>query len=236
MIKKHILFCIFLGMNLLLQAQAPNAFSYQGIAMDQSGNTLSNQAIGIQVSIIPFHPDSLASYTEVHQITTAEDGHFTVSVGRGQIIKGNLAFIDWGLSGQFMEIAMDISGGTNYQFVGATQLLAVPYAFHATFSGNMRGAPGPVGAPGAFGAPGIAGPNPIDCCFGISKGRKGIPGPQGPAGGFGPAGPNGLANLKKTNVLPENPANGQIYLDDGTNRLDGKVGLRYFDVDQWVDL
>ena len=236
MIKKYFLLFVLLGINITLIAQAPNAFSYQGIAMDKAGNALSNQEIGVQISIIPYHPDSTASYTETHQIMTAEDGHFTVFVGRGQIIKGNLTIVDWGVASHYMEVSMDINGGANYQYVGATQLLSVPYAFHATLSGNMRGAPGPAGPPGPQGAQGVAGPSPIDCCFGINVGPKGIQGPQGPAGAAGPQGLTGLSNLKKTNLLPENPVSGQIYLDDGTNRLDGQIGLRYFDVDHWVDL
>lgn len=236
--KKLIFFCLFALLNSFLIAQAPEAFTYQGIAMDKAGNVIANQQLGIEISIVQDSHDGELLYTEIHNPTTTADGHFTIAVGRGQTLMGFFPRIDWGLHRHFIAIAMDLSGGANYQFVGSTELLAVPYAFHTKVSGNRRGITGPSGPAGPTGATGPTAIHPPDgCCLGNdNKGPDGAPGPSGMAGMPGSPGKAGLANVKKTAIIPDNPVNGQIYLDDGTNRTDGKVGFRYYDINQWIDL
>jgi len=91
-----------------------------------------------------------------------------------------------------------------------------------------------VGSVGEFGDPG---PQPLDCCLGVPpKGEKGDTGPQGPTGPQGLVGLSGLETLRLQNSLPEGPQNGQLYLDDGSNREDNMPGFRYYDVDKWIDL
>lgn len=235
--EKRILLYLFILINFPLLAQVPNAFSYQGVAMDASGNSIGNQQLGVEISIIQDTHDGEIVYTEIHNPTTTESGQFTLAIGRGEIILGQFSEINWGVNRQFIGVSMDLTGGTNYQFIGSTELLSVPYAFHANVSGNRQGPMGPNGQAGLPGEPGNPGILPPDfCCWGDRTGPKGETGPIGPKGETGPLGRAGLANLKKTGVVPNNPANGQIYLDNGTNRGDGKTGLRYFDVNQWVDL
>lgn len=236
--KRYIVFFLFISPFFLLNAQVSNAFSYQGVAMDIAGNAIANQQLGVQISIIQDNHEGEVVYTEIHNPTTTQDGQFTLAIGRGAVVDGQFSAIKWGANRQFIGVSLDLTGGTNYQFIGSTELLAVPYAFHANVSGNRQGPRGPQGAPGDVGETGPPGILPPDFCCGPGdrKGPKGATGPPGPAGLPGPPGKDGLANLKKTATIPSNPANGQIYLDNGTNRSDGKTGLRYFDVNQWVDL
>jgi len=235
--KKYLLFYLLIGINFSLLAQVPNAFSYQGVAMDKSGNAIANQQLAIQISIVQGQHDGAILYTEVHQTTTTEDGQFNLSIGRGRVDVGQFAAINWGVDRHFIGMAMDITGGNNFEFIGSTEVLSVPYAFQANISGNRQGPQGPHGPAGEIGETGDPGIQPPDfCCFGNNKGPKGAQGPEGPAGPKGETGASGLANLKKTATIPSNPENGQIYLDNGSNRGDGKAGLRYFDVNQWVDL
>ncbi len=236
--EKRIFLYLFLLLQFPLIAQIPNAFSYQGVAMDISGNAITNQQLGVQISIIQDEHEGEKAYTEIHNPTTTEAGQFTLAIGRGVVVAGQFSAINWGSNRQFIAVSIDLTGGTNYQFVGSTELLAVPYAFHANVSGNRQGPTGPQGPSGPVGETGDPGILPPDFCCGPSGaiGAKGPTGPAGPSGLPGPPGKDGLANLKKTATIPTNPANGQIYLDNGTNRSDGKTGLRYFDINQWVDL
>ncbi len=235
--EKSIVLYLFILFNLPLLAQVPNAFSYQGVAMDASGNPIGSQQLGVEISIVQDAHDGETVYSEIHHPTTTKDGQFTLAIGRGMMASGQFSEIKWGVNRQFISVSLDLTGGSNYQFIGSTELLSVPYAFHANVSGNRQGPTGSNGLPGDPGPPGDPGILPPDfCCFGDRKGPKGEQGLPGPDGIPGPQGKAGLANLKKTGVIPNNPANGQIYLDNGTNRSDGKTGLRYFDVIQWIDL
>ena len=85
---------------------------------------------------------------------------------------------------------------------------------------------------GAMGATSPVGPP-------CPPGLMGDPGPVGPpgiAGEPGAPGMDGFGILPAQSNLPENPENGDIYMDDGTNRTDGKTGLRQFDGTQWIDI
>jgi uncharacterized protein (TIGR02145 family) len=57
-------------------------------------------------------------------------GVFNLNIGQGNVQSGNFADIDWGTDKYFLNIAMDISGGTNYVDMGTSQLLSVPYSLH----------------------------------------------------------------------------------------------------------
>ena len=138
---------------------------------------------------------------------------------------------------RFLHVSIDSEAGTNYTFAGASEILSVPYAFYAEVALNEKGDIGPQGPPGPVGEHGEPGLLPTDCCLGVAdKGEKGDPGPQGPNGPIGEAGLSGLMTLTMIAAPPSNPEDGQIYLDNGTNRQDGALGFRYFDINNWVDL
>jgi len=95
--------------------------------------------------------------------------------------------------------------------------------------GPLEGPPGPPGLPGPAGDPnGPPGP----------KGDPGPPGPSGPVGSLGAKGPKGSVGIPVQDILsiPPDPLMQNIYLDDGTNRLDGKLGFRYYISGEWKDL
>jgi hypothetical protein len=57
----------------------------------------------------------------------------------------------------FLKVELDPTGGTDYVFMGGSQLISVPYALYAESSGTP-GTPGPAGPSGADGATGATGP------------------------------------------------------------------------------
>ncbi len=224
-----------------IKAQAPIAFSYQGMAMNNDGSPISNQMLGIKITIKTDVDTIPPLYVERHEVVSSETGHFTLSVGRGAYIEGSsfsLSAIAILPDRYFLSVAIDKDGGSDYAFVGASELLSVPYALHAYSAMNKPGPRGPHGLIGETGEPGPPGIRPPDaCCFGDStKGEKGDPGPEGLEGAMGKQGLSGLETLELTDVPPATPKNGQIYLDNGVNRSDGTPGFRYFDEDKWIDL
>lgn len=117
-------------------AQAPNAFNYQGIARDLTGNPILNRNIGIRVSILQGTITGTEAYKELHLISTSNTGLFNIQIGNGTPANGTIGSISWGEGPFFLKIEMDENGGSNYKLIGTNQLLSVPYALFAEKSGN----------------------------------------------------------------------------------------------------
>jgi hypothetical protein len=49
----------------------------------------------------------------------------------GGIVDGSWSDIDWSAADYFMKVYLDLAGGTDFVEMGTSQLLSVPYAFHA---------------------------------------------------------------------------------------------------------
>ena len=133
-------------LSVMLFAQAPQSFSYQTVIRDASWQVLSNQNISLEISIIEDVANGTAIYTESHSATTNELGLVNLSIGDGGVMSGSWSNIDWGNHTYFIEVAVDVTGGTSYIVMGTTQLRSVPYALYAETSGSST--PGPQGAQG----------------------------------------------------------------------------------------
>lgn len=112
-------------------AQTPQAFKYQAVARNASGDVVTNQVIGLRLSILKGSASGTAVYTETHAPNAGAHGVFSVNVGAGQVQGGSFSAINWGADDYWLQVEMDLSGGSNYVVMGASQLLAVPYALHA---------------------------------------------------------------------------------------------------------
>lgn len=124
-----ILFAFFLSLPVF--AQAPQAFNYQGVARDASGNPLIDQDIGLRITIFRDLFGATEVYKEIHLVTTSDLGLFTLKIGTGSVVTGVFADIVWGGEPHFIQIEMDENGGSDYELLGLSQLLSVPYALYA---------------------------------------------------------------------------------------------------------
>ena len=126
-----ILFCL----PLLIMAQAPQGFTYQGVATDNNGFELQNQTISIQASILSSSATGTTVWQETHTTSTDTFGLFSVVIGEGTSTNGGSSAtfqeIDWGAASHFMKVEIDVNGGTNYVHVGTSQMMSVPYALYA---------------------------------------------------------------------------------------------------------
>ena len=143
-------------LSVMLFAQAPQSFSYQTVIRDASWNVLSNQSVGIKISILEDVANGTVVYEETHSATTSQIGLVNLSVGDGVVMTGVFNTIDWGNHNYFIEVAVDVTGGTTYIVMGTTQLRSVPYALYAETSGTP-GTPGPQGIAGNDGVDGVDG-------------------------------------------------------------------------------
>ncbi|MCW5897817.1 MAG: putative metal-binding motif-containing protein [Flavobacteriales bacterium] len=117
--------------SLLATAQAPQAFDFQGVARDAFGNVKSSESITLRISILVGSPGGDVAYQELHSVTTSPFGLFSIAVGQGTPTESTFPAIGWGASSHFIQVEMDASGGSDFQNMGTTQLLSVPYALHA---------------------------------------------------------------------------------------------------------
>ncbi len=121
----------FLVFSLWLSAQVPQGIKYQAVARSSQGQVVTNQIIGLEISILQGGPTGQLTYMETHRPTTNEFGLFTIVIGDGTAIQGTFNNIDWSLGEYFLRTSLDINGGNNYAFMGTSQLLSVPYALYA---------------------------------------------------------------------------------------------------------
>jgi hypothetical protein len=179
--KMKTLYSIILLMliSTLAYSQAPEAFNYQALIRDGSGDILDNVQVAIQISILQDSEIGSAVYVERFNPTTTAYGLIAVKIGKGSVQSGAFSSIDWGTHEYYIKTEVDPNNGTDFTAMGSSQLLSVPYALHAA-----SGTPGPEGPKGDQGDPGPIGPKG-------DKGDQGDPGPQGEKGDQGDPGPEG---------------------------------------------
>lgn len=139
-LKRFFLFSIFFSLFAVkAQAQAPEKMSYQAVIRNASNGLLTNQAIGMRVTILQGSATGTEVYKEVFtpNPTTNMNGLVTVEVGTGTPVSGTFAGINWGNGPYFIKTETDPTGGSSYSIVGTSQLQSVPYALYAKSSGNV---------------------------------------------------------------------------------------------------
>lgn len=125
---------------LSIKAQTPQGINYQGVARNSAGQEVFNQNIGIQFSIRNGSASGTIVYTETHATTTDPNGLFSLVIGNGTPTSGTFSSVDWASgSSKWLEVSMDITGGTSYQLMGSSQLMSVPYALYAGKVTNTGG-------------------------------------------------------------------------------------------------
>ena len=168
-----VLTCIF-SMYCSTKAQAPQSIPYQTVVRDANNDLLSNANLSLQIAILSDSATGTVVFQETHKVVSNNYGLVTLSIGSGTVQTGSFSSIAWGTNSYFLEVSVDVNGGTNYVRVSSTQLLSVPYALYAETSGNS-GIPGPIGPTGPVG----------------STGPTGATGPTGLTGSTGATGPTG---------------------------------------------
>jgi hypothetical protein len=172
---------LFLFSAVSIFAQAPEKMSYQAVLRDASNVLITNQEVGMQISILQTTITGSAVYTETQTATTNINGLVSLEIGSGTSLD-DFSAIDWSAGPYFIKTATDPAGGTSYSITGTSQLMSVPFAMYAKTSGSAT--PGPQGEPGANGTNGTNGAQGIQGATGAdgANGEKGATGDQGAAG------------------------------------------------------
>ena len=110
--------------------QAPDGFKYQAVVRDSNGAPIVNETVGIKIALLQGTANGTSVYSETFLPTTNAHGLVNIEIGSGAT-SSDFSSIDWANGPYFIETSIDLSGGTDYDIIGSSQLLSVPYALHA---------------------------------------------------------------------------------------------------------
>jgi uncharacterized protein (TIGR02145 family) len=119
-----------------LHAQDSTGVSFQALVRTADGKVVTNDTVGVQISILQSSATGESVYTERHTLQTDKLGLLTLQVSTGTATSGSFHDIDWADGPYFVKSEIDPAGDTSYIIMGTFQLLSVPYALHAKRSGR----------------------------------------------------------------------------------------------------
>lgn len=123
---------------------SPQAFKYQAIARNANGEAIANQNVSFRISILEGSATGTTVYEETQIATTNQFGLANLSIGMGTPTNGTFSSIQWGNNTYFVKVEFDPQGGTNFTFMGTSQMLSVPYSLyseHAKTADNLQNFP-----------------------------------------------------------------------------------------------
>lgn len=112
-------------------AQSADAFKYQAVIRDNSGKVIVDSYVSFRISILSGSTFGDEVYAEKHLTQTDSYGMVNLDIGRGIPDMGSFNSINWGSDKHFIKLEFDEFGNENFELLGISQLLSVPYAMHA---------------------------------------------------------------------------------------------------------
>lgn len=106
-------------------AQAPQQFSFQGVARGADGKVVANTQISVRTQIHKDGPNGPVVFSETQIVDTNPSGIFNLIIGG---LSGGLDDVNWASDNCFIQTEIDITGGANFVSLGTTQIKSVPYS------------------------------------------------------------------------------------------------------------
>lgn len=129
-------FCFLTG---YVSSQVPEAFNYQAVVRNSSGELIAGQNVTFKISILENSESGTLVYAETHSVTTNDFGLANLKIGEGTVQDGVFSPAGWDGVPHFLKVEFDPAGGSSYVLMGTSQLVAVPYAFHAQTAAELVG-------------------------------------------------------------------------------------------------
>lgn len=114
----------------------PDGMSWQAVVRNAQNELVTNQRIGIRVSIRQGSASGGVVYQETHSVQTNTNGLASLVIGQGYAESGSFAAIDWSAGPYFVQTETDVNGGSDYTITSTTQMMTVPFAYYAERAGN----------------------------------------------------------------------------------------------------
>ncbi|MBL7773880.1 MAG: hypothetical protein JNM95_13530, partial [Chitinophagaceae bacterium] len=119
-------------------AQVPQKFNYQGVARTEQGDPIKNQNLKLKIAVLPTDDATVSEYEEIQTVKTNEFGLYTLQIGNGEAVLGDMKTVKWETGNKYIRVAIDPKGGNDFTVIGTSQLLSVPYAIYADKAGQAR--------------------------------------------------------------------------------------------------
>jgi hypothetical protein len=110
----------------LLYAQTPDAFKYQAVLRNGSGEILANTTVALRISVLQDSDVGAVVYEEIFHPTSNAHGLVDIEVGGDPFHT-----IEWKAHLFWLKVEVDPDNGSSFTHLGTSQLLAVPYALNA---------------------------------------------------------------------------------------------------------
>jgi uncharacterized protein (TIGR02145 family) len=135
MTKKIFAFLVAVSIAAILWAQSPDKMSYQAIIRNSSNQLVADKEVGMRISILQGSASGTAIYSETYTLTTNTNGLISIIIG------GESGFdaINWANGPYFLKTEVAVEKPlSSYTIEGITELLSVPFAFHAATSSKAE--------------------------------------------------------------------------------------------------
>ncbi|MCL2073789.1 MAG: Ig-like domain-containing protein [Marinilabiliaceae bacterium] len=120
---KRLILLGFMGLITAINAQIPDAFSYQAVIRDNDQTLIKNQTVTVKATILR---NEEVIFTQTQTATTNENGLLTIEIGNESFQE-----INWLDGPLFIKTEIDTTGENNFMIETETQLLTVPYSMTA---------------------------------------------------------------------------------------------------------
>ncbi|MCK5839387.1 MAG: hypothetical protein KAG99_06030, partial [Bacteroidales bacterium] len=108
---------------------------YQAVLRDNTGFVIGDDSATIKATLLGGNYN-IPVYAEEHNVVTAENGFFELSLGCGNRLFGDYASLNWANGPFYLLYEIDTSGVGDYEVMGFSQLMSVPYALYANRTGD----------------------------------------------------------------------------------------------------
>lgn len=123
---------MLIGVIIIVMAQPPQAFKYQAVMRDVSGEIIANEPIEVQISILDGWGAGPVIFQETHSVATNQYGLINLSIGWGSPGTGyNFLNIDWSLNEKFIKVELWDDEVSSFVSLGISMLYSVPYALYS---------------------------------------------------------------------------------------------------------
>lgn len=129
--KKLLTLLAALYLVLTLQAQPPQKISYQAVVRNSTNALVTNQPVGVKITILQGSASGTPVFAETHTPTTNANGLINIVIGTGSPAINGLLDVVWSTGPYFIKTEIDPAGGTAYSITSTSELLSVPYALYA---------------------------------------------------------------------------------------------------------
>ena len=127
---------LLIALSVSLFCQPPQAFKYQAVVRDATGEIMSNQAVDLRISIHDETPVGTIIYQETFTETTNQFGLINLNIGLGSPVIGIFGNINWSADSKFIEVEISLDGGVDYYSLGTAELFSVPYSLYSDRSSD----------------------------------------------------------------------------------------------------